>query len=180
MAEENSPTTNGDGEDTRNTAPAGDDLALLLEDARSKADAHWDQVLRLQADLENMRRRNTRELEGAHKYALERFISELLPIKDSLELGIIAAADDKAPIAKLREGSELTLKMLAQALEKFGIKEVNPAGEPFNPELHQAMLVQASAEAAPNTVLTVYQKGYLLNDRLIRPAMVVVSAAADD
>jgi len=160
--------------------PTPEELHLLLEDARSKADDHWNQVLRLQAELENLRKRNQRELENAHKYALEKFVRELLPVKDSLEMGLAAAAegaDESA--AKLREGTELTLKMLQTVLEKFGVEEINPEGQPFDPELHQAMSAVPSEDAEPNTVISVMQKGYLLNDRLIRPAMVVVSKAAE-
>lgn len=156
--------------------PTPEELHLLLEDARSKADDHWNQVLRLQAELENLRKRNQRELENAHKYALEKFVRELLPVKDSLEMGLAAAAegaDESA--AKLREGTELTLKMLQTVLEKFGVEEINPEGQPFDPELHQAMSAVPSEDAEPNTVLSVMQKGYLLNDRLIRPAMVIVT-----
>jgi molecular chaperone GrpE len=153
-------------------------LLLTLEDAQAKADQYWNQLLLARAELENSRRRSERDVESAHKYALERFVRELLPVKDSLELGLAAAAGEGAELEKLREGMELTLKMLGSALEKFGVKEINPKGEKFNPERHQAMAMQESATSDPNTVLTVYQKGYLLNDRLIRPAMVVVSSAA--
>jgi molecular chaperone GrpE len=151
-----------------------EELHALLTDARSKADEHWDQCLRLQAEIENLRKRNERDLANAHKFALERFASELLPVKDSLEMGLLAA-DENADVARLKEGSELTLKMLANALEKFNIKEINPLNELFNPEYHEAMSMQEREDLAPNTVVTVVQKGYLLNDRLIRPAMVIVS-----
>lgn len=157
--------------------PGHEELKLALEDARSKADEHWNQLLRLQAELENTRRRAERDVENAHKYALERFATELLPVKDSLEMGLSAAAGDDEAVAKLREGTELTLKMLGDVMEKFGIREINPVGEPFNPEFHQAMTLQESAEHPENTVLLVMQKGYTLNERLIRPAMVVVSKA---
>ncbi len=151
---------------------------LLLEDARNKADEHWDQCLRLTAELENLRQRHERELEKAHKYALDNFSQELLPVVDSLELGLNAANEENADAAKLlTEGSALTLKLLKTALRKFGIKEVNPIGEAFNPELHQAMATQESDKVSPNTVLNVYQKGYLLNERVVRPAMVVVAKA---
>ena len=149
-------------------------LLLTLQDAQTKADQYWNQLLLARAEVENSRRRSERDVESAHKYALEKFVRELLPVKDSLELGL-AAAGEGAEFEKLREGMELTLKMLGAALEKFGVAEVNPKGQRFNPELHQAMAMQESPAAEPNTVLTVYQKGYLLNDRLIRPAMVVVS-----
>ena len=152
-------------------------LQALLEDARNKADSHWDQCLRLQADIDNLRKRNERDLANAHKFALEKFAVDLLPVKDSLEMGL-AAAGDNADIARLKEGGELTLKMLASAMDKYNIKEVNPLNEVFNPEYHEAMSMQERADVAPNTVVTVVQKGYLLNERLIRPAMVIVSKAA--
>jgi molecular chaperone GrpE len=155
---------------------SSEDLALLLEDARAKADDHWNQMMRIQAELENGRRRAQADVEKAHKYGLEKFAQELLPVKDSLELGLAAAEGSDHEVAdKLREGTELTLKLLTTALEKHGVKEVNPQGEPFNPELHQAMTMQPSEEYPPNTVTAVMQKGYTLNDRLIRPAMVMVS-----
>src|SRR3569832_1950135 len=149
-------------------------LLLTLQDAQAKADQHWNQLLLVCVEVEFVRRRAERDIEGAHKYALERFVNEFLPVKDSLELGL-AAAGEGADVAKLREGIELTLKMLAAALEKFGVKTINTTGETFNPDLHQAMAMQEIRDAEPNVVLTVYQKGYTLNDRLIRPAMVVVS-----
>jgi molecular chaperone GrpE len=152
-----------------------EDLALLLEDARAKADDHWNQVMRIQAELENTRRRAQADIEKAHKYGLEKFAQELLPVKDSMEMGLAAAEGEEEVVAKLREGTELTLRLLSGVLEKFGVKELNPLGEPFNPELHQAMSMQPSEGHAPNTVIVVMQKGYLLNDRLIRPAMVMVS-----
>jgi molecular chaperone GrpE len=150
-------------------------LQLMLEDARSKADEHWEQVIRARAELENLKKRHSRELENAHKYAIDKFVTEILPVKDSLELGLNAASDEGADLAKLVEGTELTLKLLGDVMGKFGIEEINPVGEPFNPEFHQAMAMQPSDDAEPNTVLTVVQKGYTLNDRLVRPAMVMVS-----
>lgn len=153
-------------------------LLLTLQDAKAKADQHWNQLLLARAELDNTRRRNERELENAHKFALEKFVRELLPVKDSLELGLAAAAGETSELEKLREGMELTLKMLSAAMAKFGVSEVDPQGEKFDPERHQAMAMQESPTAEPNTVLTVYQKGYLLNDRLIRPAMVVVASAS--
>lgn len=158
-------------------APSIEELQLQLEEARAKAEQHWDLLLRAQAELENTRRRAEREVENAHKYAIERFAQELLPVRDSLELGL-AAADATANVEKLREGTELTLKMLTGVMEKFGIKVVDPVGEPFNPERHQAVTMQPSEQPA-NTVIAVMQKGYTLNDRLIRPAMVVVARPPD-
>ncbi len=155
-----------------------DELTLLLEDARAKADSHWDQVVRLQAELDNLRKRHDRELENAHKYALERFVSELLPVRDSMELGLSAAQEENASVEKLREGTELTLKLLSDVMEKFNVQQIDPQGEPFNPELHQAMSIQPRDDVPPNTVVTVVQRGYTLNGRLVRPAMVMVSQAA--
>lgn len=161
-------------------APEGQgetDLAVQLEEARNKADENWNQVLRIQAELENTRRRAALDVEKAHKFALEKFAQELLPVKDSLELGLAASTSEDEAVTRLREGMELTLKMLGACMEKFGIKEINPVGEPFNPEWHQAMTMQESAAHESNTVMHVMQKGYLLNERLMRPAMVVVSKA---
>jgi molecular chaperone GrpE len=154
-----------------------DALQVLLVDARNKADSHWDQCLRLQADIENLRKRNERDLVNAHKFALEKFAVDLLPVKDSLEMGL-AAAGENADVAGLKEGGELTLKMLISVMDKHNINEVNALNEKFNPEYHEAMSVQERADVKPNTVVTVVQKGYLLNERLIRPAMVIVSKAA--
>ena len=140
-----------------------EELAQLLDEAHKKAEQNWEQVLRVQAELENSQRRAQRDVENAHKFGLEKFAQELLPVKDSLEMGIAAAEGSDHEVAgKLREGSELTLRMLSAAMEKFGIKEINPQGEPFNPEWHQAMTMQESAEYEPNTVMAVMQKGYLM------------------
>ena len=152
-------------------------LKKALAEAQGKADDYLNQLLRAKADMENMRRRTEREIANIHKYAIEKFAAELLPVKDSLELGLEALNKGSVDIDKVREGLELKIKMLNAALEKFGIKEVNPLGEKFDPGLHQAMTVAESGEVQPNTVLTVHQKGYLIHDRLIRPAMVVVSVA---
>ncbi len=162
------------------TSQTPEDLTMMLEDARAKADQHWDQLVRAKAELENLRKRHERDLSNAHKYALEAFVQELLPVKDSMELGLNAALDDNADVAKLREGTELMIKMMASALEKFNVVEIDPAGEPFDPELHQAMSIQERDDVAPNTVVTVVQKGYTLNGRLVRPAMVMVSKTPAD
>ncbi len=154
------------------------ELHALLEDARNKADEHWNQCLRLQAEIENLRKRAERDVANAHKFALEKFLTELLPVKDSLEMGLAAAAEgEQIDVAKLKEGTELTLKMLGDALEKYGIKEIDPEGEKFDPAFHEAMSMQEREDVDPNTVVTVVQKGYTLNDRLIRPAMVIVAKA---
>ena len=158
-------------------ASTTDDSQLQLAEAVEKAEQNWEMYLRAQADLENARRRAERDIEKAHKFALEEFAQELLGVKDSLELGL--GAED-ADADKLREGSALTLKMLTQVMEKFAIQAVDPLGEEFDPNLHQAMTMQESAEHAPNTVIAVMQKGYLLNDRLLRPAMVIVAKAVSE
>ncbi len=159
-----------------------DDIDMLesLQQAEANFMEAKDQILRLKAEMENLRRRSAREVENAHKYALERFVQELLPVIDSLEMGRDASMAEGATLEKLQEGTDLTLKMLLSTIEKFGIKAVHPEGEPFDPELHQAMSMQESAEHAPNTVMNVMQKGYLLNDRLVRPAMVVVSRVGEN
>ncbi|HYW91854.1 MAG TPA: nucleotide exchange factor GrpE [Gammaproteobacteria bacterium] len=176
-----------EGEDTDGTG--GEELAAELERARAKAEENWDLLLRARAELDNVKRRAERDVEQARKFALERFVAELLPVKDSLEMGIQAAGDGEqqdqagdaeSQIRALREGSELTLKMFTNVLEKFGVEEVDPQGEPFNPDVHEAVSMQQSAEAEPGSVVAVMQKGYLLNKRVIRPAMVVVAQAPDD
>lgn len=157
------------------TTASDENLQQHLAEAEAKAKEHWDQLLRVKAEQENLRRRHEREVQNAHKYALERFAQDLLPVIDSLEMGAEAAASEGATLEKVREGTELTLKMLLATIEKFGIQAVHPEGEPFNPEYHQAMSMLESPEHAANTVMNVMQKGYTLNERLIRPAMVVVS-----
>lgn len=166
-------------DDVDAVTPDHDDLTGMLEDARNKADEHWNQCLRLQADIENLTRRAERDVANAHKFALERFAQDLLPVRDSLEMGLSASVQENTDPEKLREGVDLTLQMLTGVLEKFGIIEVNPENEAFNPDFHQAMSLQERDDVAPNTVVTVVQKGYLLNERLIRPAMVIVSRAPD-
>ena len=146
-----------------------------LAEARREAKQNMDRALRAHAELENVRKRLERDLQNAHKFALERFVSELLPVKDSLELGLAASSEEGASTAGIVEGVELTLRMLDQAMEKFGVRTVDPDGEPFDPEFHQAMTMQESDTAEPGTVLTVVQKGCLLNERLVRPAMVIVA-----
>ena len=151
-----------------------DDQDQQLEDAQQQAADYHDKMLRMQAEMDNLRKRTERDVSNAHKYAVEKFANELLQVKDSLELGLSAEDID---VEKLREGTELTLKMLGNVFEKFSIEEVDPVGEVFDANLHEAMTMQESAEHEPNTVLTVVQKGYTLHGRLIRPAMVIVSKA---
>ena len=147
-------------------------LQQQLEEAQKIID---ESSLRARADIDNLQRRHKKELEKAHKFALDDFSKELLPVWDSLELGIQAALDHTADVDKLREGNELTLKLLSDVMNKFGVEQIDPMGESFNPEEHQAMSMQPSDELPPNTVTAVVQRGYKLNGRLIRPAMVMVS-----
>ncbi|OOG20656.1 nucleotide exchange factor GrpE [Thioalkalivibrio denitrificans] len=183
--EQQQPGTEGEaaqqGQDTSDAGGEFNPGALLkqLEEAQAKAQEHFDKLLRTQAEMENLRKRTARDVENARKYALERFASELLAVRDSLEMGLDAARGE-TDVDKIREGTELTLKMLVQLMEKFGIEQLDPQGERFDPDRHQAMSMQENAELEPNTVMTVMQKGYLLNDRLLRPAMVIVSKAPQD
>ncbi len=154
------------------------DTIVALAEAQAKADEYWEAVLRARADLENVRRRSEIDLSNAHKFALDKFVQELLPIMDSMELGLAAVASESAEVEKFREGSELTLKMFVAVLEKFGCTQINPLGDKFNPDLHQAITMQEKEGVAPNTVLAVVQKGYQLNERLVRPAMVIVAKSA--
>ncbi len=155
---------------------SAEELAKLLEEARAKADEHWDKVVRAQAEMDNLKKRHQRELEQAHKFGLEKFVAELLGVWDSLELGYQAAKENH-DIDKLLEGTELTLKMLADAMGKFGVEQIDPKDEPFDPEKHQAMGMVEREDLPPNTVAEVIQKGYSLNGRLVRPALVMVSKA---
>jgi len=157
-----------------------DDSDAAVAELKARADQNWDKYLRAAAELENVRKRASRDVEHAHKFALERFCTELLAVKDSLEMGLAAA--DKADVQSLLEGKEATLKLLTTTMERFGVMELNPEGEPFDPEQHEAMTMQPSADIEPGSVLTVFQKGYALNGRLLRPARVVVSCdpAGDD
>ena len=149
-------------------------LQSLLEKEKEQAKASLDTALRAQAEMDNLRKRTTRDIENAHKYALEKFVNELLPIMDSMELGM-NAAQSAENVNDLKEGMELTLKMFSSAMEKFGVKVLNPEGEKFNPEQHEAVSMQEIEGTDSGTVLTVMQKGYELNGRLVRPAMVVVA-----
>lgn len=155
--------------------PSYEELQQQLTAAEEKATQSFERMLRLQADMENMQRRVERDISNAHKYALEKFVLELLPIVDGLERAVAAHSEDESGSGTLLDGVNLTLKMLYAAFEKFGIKQVNPEAEAFNPELHQAVSTQPDTTVAPGTVLSVLQKGYLLNNRLIRPALVVVA-----
>ncbi|MEX0899078.1 MAG: nucleotide exchange factor GrpE [Gammaproteobacteria bacterium] len=147
-----------------------------LAEAQAKADENWAQYLRAAAELDNTRKRALRDVEHAHRYALERFAGDLAPVRDSLELGL--AAD--ATVESLRSGVEATLKQLDQALARHGVEVIDPFGQPFDPERHEAMSTLASADAAADSVVQVIQKGLVLNGRLVRPARVIVAVAPPD
>jgi molecular chaperone GrpE len=154
-----------------------ENLAAALAAAEAKATENWNSYLRAVAEMENFRKRADRELDNARKYAIERFAQELVTVGDSLEAGIAAGAGNPGPA--LLEGAEATLKQLHRAFDKAGIKIIDSAGKPFDPEWHEAMVAQESADQPANTVLSVIQKGYSLNGRLLRPARVIVSKAAN-
>jgi molecular chaperone GrpE len=182
------------GQPDRPEAPEVDDEASAAEETeasakeadaepdqaglKAKADENWEKYLRAAAELDNVRKRAARDVENAHKFALERFATELLAVLDSLEAGL--AAGEEADAQTLLEGKEATLKQLVNVMQRFGVEEVDPHGEPFDPTLHEAMTVQPSADVEPGSVVTVFQKGYALNGRLLRPARVVVAAEAED
>ena len=141
-----------------------------LETVRASADKNWDTVLRMKADTDNQRKRSEKQVQDAHKFAVQKFVGELLPVADSLEMGMAAEGE----IEQIREGMNLTMNVLTKALEKFSVEAVDPLGDKFNPELHQAMAMQPSEEYEEGHVSAVMQKGYTLSGRLVRPAMVMV------
>ncbi len=149
-----------------------------IEAVQAQADENWDKYLRAMAELENVRKRSSRDVENARKYALEQFSRELLNVRDSLEMGLAAAVG--SDIETVVQGCEATLKQLSTTMAQFGIDELDPQGEPFDPQQHEAMTMQPSDDVEPGSVLTVYQKGYSLNGRLLRPARVVVAQAATE
>lgn len=154
------------------------DLQRLLEEAEAKAEQQRDQFLRSQAEFQNLQRRAEKDVASAHKYALEKFANELLPVVDSLEKALeVAQQADSGANNGFSEGVELTLKMFLTSLQKFGVEVIDPVQQAFDPEWHEAMSMQPSPDVPPNWVLAVFQKGYSLNGRLLRPARVVVSSA---
>lgn len=165
--------TNGDAP----VAPADEVEALKaqLADAEIKAAENWDKALRATAELENVRRRVERESAQVQKYSLERILGELITVADSLDMALKAVAAESAETRAHLEGISLTHKQFWSTLERYGVSLVDPAGQPFNPDLHQAVSMVESDEVAPNHVVSVMQKGYKLHERLLRPAMVVVA-----
>ncbi len=151
-----------------------DDLQAQLEEAQQSAKDNWDKVLRAQAEMENLKRRNAKDLENAHKFALDGFVKALLEVKDSLTMGLKTANEEKATIEHIIEGLEMTDKVFLSTMEKFGVEALNPEGEAFNPEFHEAVTMVPMPDKESNSVLEVVQIGFTLNGRLVRPAMVVV------
>ena len=150
-----------------------------IDAVRAEAAENWNKYLRAVAEIDNLRKRNAREVENARRYGVERLAQQLLPVRDSLEAGLKAAEDADAAridVVSLLEGERATLRLLAEALTAAGIREIDPHGEPFDPERHEAMSMLPSADAEPGTVLTVIQKGYELNERVVRPARVIVAS----
>ncbi len=160
-------------------APTISALEAEVAQLMAKVNDQAESVLRAQAEMQNVRRRGERDVENAHKFALDKFSADLLPIVDSLERALDAAGQiDNDAVKAMQDGVQLTLKMFVDTLAKHGVQQLNPVGQPFNPEFHQAMSMVPNAEMAPNSVLAVMQRGYTLNGRLVRPAMVVVTKAA--
>lgn len=163
--------TNMDDED------ASDAITMAIEKLEKTAFEAQDKALRAHAEVENIRRRAERDVAGAHKYALEKFVKELLPVLDSMGQALHHSHDNEAAQA-IHEGVNMTMTMLLGVLNRMGVEEIDPLNQPFNPELHEAMSMLESADVAPDTVIQVFQKGYSLNGRLVRPARVIVSKAS--
>lgn len=163
-------------QDAVEAAPEAD-AETLLAAALAEAEDFKDRFLRSEAELENVRKRSEREIDKARKYAVEKFAGDLLAVLDSLEMGLDAAQKEGATLDTVREGNELAAKVFSDALNKHGVKQIDPTGEKFNPDQHEAMVMQPSEEVEPNTVLETFQKGYVLNDRVLRAARVVVAKA---
>ncbi|RTZ64875.1 MAG: nucleotide exchange factor GrpE [Aquificaceae bacterium] len=160
-----------DVDQTEDAEGAIEQLREELAKAEEKAAESWDTLVRLQAEMDNQRKRSEKQVSDAHKFAVQKFVEQLLPVIDSLEIGLQAEGD----LDSIREGMNLTLKQFESVMEKSNLESVNPLGEKFNPDLHQAMAMQPSDEYDDGIVSAVMQKGYTLNGRLVRPAMVMVA-----
>ncbi|NLC08564.1 MAG: nucleotide exchange factor GrpE [Gammaproteobacteria bacterium] len=163
-------------QDTEQAQPETDVNARIEELEAQLAEAK-EQVIRAAAEVQNTRRRAEQDVQKAHKFALEKFAGDLLAVVDSLERGLEVADATNETLRPMREGMQLTFKQLLDTLRRYNVERIDPHGQPFNPELHQAMSIQESTQAEPDSVLKVFQCGYSINDRLLRPAMVVVSKA---
>jgi molecular chaperone GrpE len=150
----------------------------LLNEARAQAEQHYDSLLRVQADMDNLRRRTEREIDNAKKFALERMVNDLIPVMDSMEMGLQASGQSANDQDTIRQGLEMTLKLFQDVMARFHVEALDPIGQKFNPQEHEAMTMQPSADHEPNTVMMTIQKGYKLHGRVVRPARVVISAQA--
>jgi len=165
---------------TQETSGSAEKAEMDLEALRDELTQAKEQALRAAAEAQNIRRRAEQDVEKAHKFGLEKFVNDILPVADNLERAISAASGGEgAGSGAVTEGIELTLKSLMDALQRHNVETVDPQGEPFDPQLHQAMTMVEQADAEPNSVIDVFQKGYTLHGRLVRPAMVVVAKAPD-
>ncbi len=175
--EEEKPQENSENNESTETT---EDLTKKLHEAEQKAEQHWDSLLRKQAEYDNLQKRTKRDLENAHKYAVEKLAIELLSIKDTMELGLEAAEKPEIQLDTVCEGMGLTLKMLLDAMSKFNIIELDPLNQKFDPQQHEAMSMQTLPNVEDGTILHVHQKGYKLHDRLLRPARVIVAKAIEN
>jgi len=178
-AAESSETDTAEKDSAPEAQASVEELTKALAAAQKQAQDNWEALLRQKAESDNLQKRSDREVEKARKFALEKFVNELLPIVDSMELGLEAAQKDDADVQGIREGIDLTTKMLLTAIEKFNVEAINPQDEQFDPQWHEAMAMQPVSNVEEGTVIFVHQKGYKLNDRLLRPARVVVAKALD-
>jgi molecular chaperone GrpE len=152
-----------------------EEMEQKLNETEAALNEYKEGEVRLRAEMQNEQRRAEKRLSDAHKYGIDKFAGELLPVVDSIERGLSIEVGGNEFAMRIHEGMEMTLSLLLKTLEKFGVKQINPISQPFNPELHQAISMQSDPTVKPNTVVQVLQKGYLLNERLVRPALVVVS-----
>ena len=176
LNEDQIPTVDDVSEETQQAEAAVEqDLAAMLTEAQKEAESQKELALRTMADMENLKRRTRMDVEGAHKFALEKFVNELLPVLDSMEMGMDAAGKEDATAQSIAEGLDMTFKQFLDVLQKFNVERVNPEGEKFDPQLHEAMTMVPSPDHESQTVMEVFQKGYVLNERLVRPARVIVA-----
>jgi molecular chaperone GrpE len=167
-------------EDQADAEAESNEAGSEVEALQAKVSEYQEQMLRSQAEMQNVRRRSEIDVEKAHKFALEKFVKELLPVADSLEKAVESTEGHEEAgevVANIREGVEMTLTLFMNSLKKFNVKQLDPVGEPFDPQQHEAMSMVSAPDAEPNSVVAVVQKGYTLNDRLVRPAMVVIAKA---
>ncbi len=171
-----------DEQDTKEACAAAEDSLAVFQNEIARLEQEMglarDQALRAMAEVQNVKRRAEQDVEKAHKFALDKFVESLLPVVDSLEQGLKNASAAEDSQAAMREGMELTLKLMLDTLAKHKVEQLNPMGEPLDPNFHQAITMVPNPDMEPNTVMDVVQKGYSLNGRCVRPAMVVVAAAA--